>query len=82
MKRILALALALFLLGPSVAADGVSPVTMRVTETEPGRLLVQWRVPRQLPPQAIPSPVLPEGFATIGERTLVERPGAWILQQA
>jgi len=70
------------LIATSAAADGISPVTLKVKEQESGRFLAQWRVPKQLPPRAIPSPVLPESCRSVGERTLTERPGAWFVRQA
>ena len=82
MKRRLGLALGVVLVGTSAMPDGVPPVTVVVRENEPGRFLVSWRVPRQLPPRAIPAPVLPASWTATGERTLVERPGAWFLKQA
>jgi len=81
MKRLLGLLLGVAFLGSSALADGVRPVTVQIKEKEPGRFLVQWRVPRQLPARAIPSPVLPEACEAVGERGLVERPGAWLLRQ-
>ncbi len=84
MKRLLCLVLLVLGIvfpGSSALADGVRPVTLRMIEKEPDRFLVQWRVPQQLPTQAIPSPVLPEQCRPTGERTSVERSGAWLLQQ-
>ena len=81
MKRLALLILGVGLLGSSALADGVRPVTLQVKEQEPGKFLVQWRVPGQLPPRAIPSPLLPDSCSVAGERAVVERPGAWFLRQ-
>jgi hypothetical protein len=80
MKRLLRLVLGVACVGSTVLADGVRPVPLQVKEKEPGRFLIQWRVPKQLPPRAIPSPILPESCRSTGERTLIERPGAWFLK--
>jgi hypothetical protein len=68
--------------GVSVVADGILPVTLNLREQESNRFLAQWRVPKQLPPRAIPSPVLPESCRSAGERTVTERSAAWIVRQA
>ena len=68
--------------GSVAVADGVRPVTLQLKEKEPGRFLAQWRVPKQLPARAIPSPVLPASCRRVGERSLVDRGGAWVLEQA
>ena len=80
--RLILLVGAIGLIATSAAADGISPVTLKLKEQESGRFLAQWRVPKQLPPRAIPSPVLPESCRSVGERTLTERPGAWFVRQA
>lgn len=67
---------------PAVEADGVPPITLQIREQEAGRYLAEWRVPKQFPPRAIPSPVLPESCRAIGERGLTDRPGAWFVRQA
>ena len=68
--------------GSGVLADGVRPVTLQLKEKEPDRFLAQWRVPKQLLARAIPSPGLPASCRSVGERSLVERAGAWVLEQA
>lgn len=78
------LALLIFGIGSiaeSAADDGISPVTLKVKEQESERFLAQWRVPKQLPPRAIPSPVLPESCRAAGERSLTERSSAWFARQ-
>jgi len=81
-RRVVTLIGAIGLIATSAAADGVSPVTLKVKQQESERFLAQWRAPKQLPPRAIPSPVLPESCRGVGERTLTERPGAWFVRQA
>jgi len=74
--------LVLLILGWSSAlADDVRPVTLQIHETEPGKLSVQWRVPRVLPAHAIPEPVLPANCTPAGPRTFQELPAAWLSRQ-
>jgi len=54
---------------------------MRITETEPGRYKVTWRVPTVLPARAVPAPQLPEGCEPIGERSVTSQPGAWVFER-
>jgi hypothetical protein len=54
---------------------------MQVTETSPGRYVVQWRVPKALPARAVPAPVLPETCRPTGERSVVDQPAAWLLSR-
>jgi hypothetical protein len=79
--RLLGLITGFALIGPIVVADGIAPVTVKVREQEADRFLVQWRVPKQLPPHAIPTPVFPESCRSVGERSLTERPSAWFVRQ-
>ena len=62
----------------SAQADDVRPVEVQVKEQEPGLFLVQWIVPKVLPPQAMPSPSLPEECRGEGERTVRVQESAWI----
>ena len=80
--RIALLAVAIFFSDASALADGIQPVTLTLKEQESNRFLAQWRVPRQLPASAIPSPFLPESCSSVGEKTFTERPGAWFVRQA
>ncbi len=67
---------------PLVAlADVGPPAHMQVTETSPGRYVVQWRVPKALPARAVPAPVLPETCRPTGERSVVDQPAAWLLSR-
>ena len=81
-QRLSAVALAITLASPPVAADDVRPIQIQIREREPGAFLVQWRVPKLLPIQAMPNPVLPEECAPEGERILLDQPGSWVNQQA
>ena len=57
------------MLVPLVArADVGPPAHMQVTETSPGRYVVQWRVPKALPARAVPAPLLPETCRPTGEK--------------
>lgn len=70
------------MLVPLVArADVGPPAHMQVTETSPGRYVVQWRVPKALPARAVPAPVLPETCRPTGERSVVDQPAAWLLSR-
>lgn len=64
-----------------VLADVGPPVHLLVSERQPGRYHVQWRVPKALPPRAVPTPVLPESCQPAGRRTVVDQRDAWLLSQ-
>jgi hypothetical protein len=67
---------------PALAlADVGPPAHMQVTEREPGLYTVQWRVPKALPPRAVPVPVFPESCEPTGDRAVVDGPGAWLFEQ-
>jgi hypothetical protein len=77
-----AAAAALAVLVPVVVqADVGPPAHMQVTEKSPGVYAVQWRVPKALPARAIPTPVLPETCRPVGERFVVDQPGAWLFSR-
>ena len=46
--------------GPMAMGDDVRPVQVLVKELPSGVFDVQWSVPKVIPPQAMPSPRLPE----------------------
>jgi hypothetical protein len=69
------------LAGTVAVADGILPVTLNLKEQESNRFLAQWRVPKQLPASAIPSPLLPDSCRSAGEESITERAGAWLVQQ-
>ena len=74
----LSVLLALFL--PVVAvADVGPPAHMQITEREPGLYTVQWRVPKALPPRAVPTPALPETCGLVGEPEITDQPAAWLI---
>jgi hypothetical protein len=60
-------------------ADVGPPAHMQITEREPGLYSVQWRVPKALPPRAVPTPEFPETCSPAGEREVTDQPGAWLL---
>jgi hypothetical protein len=80
-------ALSLFVVGMLALAadvawgDDVRPVQVQLREQEPGRFLVQWQVPQLLPPEAMPTPRLPDSCVAEGERTIQEQPGSWLNRQ-
>ncbi len=67
--------------GPMLMADDVRPVQVLVRELPSGAFDVQWSVPKVIPPQAMPSPQLPEHCLPDGERTFIDRPSAWLTRQ-
>ena len=80
MKILLGIAIAASMLLPLVAvADVGPPAHLQITEREPGLYAVQWRVPKVLPPRAVPEPEFPETCQPVGEPTVVSQPGAWLL---
>jgi len=71
----------LMLLVPVLAmADMGPPVHMQISETEEGLYTVQWRVPKVLPPRAVPTPLLPETCRPTTEATVVQQPAAWLVE--
>ena len=77
---LLALVVSTFV-GPMAMADDVRPVQVLVKELPSGEFDVQWSVPKVIPPQAMPSPRLPEYCRPEGERTFIDRPSAWLTRQ-
>ena len=71
------IALSLFVPIPAVADVG-PPAHLQITERETGLYTVQWRVPRVLPPRAVPTPEFPETCQPTNERTVASQPGAWL----
>jgi hypothetical protein len=67
------------LLTATAAADVGPPAHMQISEREPGLYSVQWRVPKVLPPRAIPVPALPETCALIGDPEIADQPAAWLI---
>jgi hypothetical protein len=59
-------------------ADVGPPAHMQITEREPGLYAVQWRVPKVLPPRAVPAPELPETCSAAGDREVQDQGGAWL----
>ncbi len=77
MKTLLGVGIAVAILVPILAlADVGPPAHMQVTEREPGLYAVQWRVPKALPPRAVPTPEFPETCSPTGERAVTDQPGA------
>lgn len=79
MKALLGFAVAVAALFPILAvADVGPPAHLQITEREPGLYAVQWRVPKALPPRAVPSPQFPETCRPVDEREVAEQAGAWL----
>jgi hypothetical protein len=66
---------------PAAAALDGQPIQVQIQEQEPGAFLVQWRVPKIIPFEAMPTLALPEGCRAEGERTLIDQPGGWLNRQ-
>jgi len=62
-------------------ADDVRPVQVLVKELPSGAVDVQWKVPKVVRPQAMPSPQLPDQCRPDGERTFLDQPTAWLSRQ-
>ncbi|UCC82123.1 MAG: HupE/UreJ family protein [Gemmatimonadota bacterium] len=78
-KPLLLAGIALAALVPILAvADVGPPVHMQITEREPGLYAVQWRVPKALPPRAVPSPEFPETCTSVSDREVEDQGGAWL----
>ncbi len=78
-KSLLFAGIALAALVPILAvADVGPPAHMQITERETGRYAIQWRVPKALPPRAVPAPELPETCTPAGDREVTDQPGAWL----
>jgi hypothetical protein len=76
-----AIVIAGFALPSAARAHEGRPVNIQIKEREPGLFQVQWQVPKALPVQAMPSPVLPEPCRKEGERLVVDQPGARLNRQ-
>jgi len=71
----------LTLILPALAgADMGPPVHMQISETEDGLYTVRWRVPKALPPRAVPKPMLPEGCRLTTDPTVTNQPTAWLVE--
>jgi len=66
---------------PAASAHEGQPIQVQIQEQEPGAFLVQWRVPKTLPIEAMPALVLPESCRSEGELTVIELPAAWLNRQ-
>jgi len=78
----LALALSLTALVPLPSrADVGPPAHLRISEREPGLFVTQWRVPKALPPSAVPVPDLPETCEPEGDYSVEDQARAWLLTQ-
>jgi hypothetical protein len=81
-SRLLSVALALAFLAAAAWADGASPVTVVLRETEPGRAVLRWRVPEKVAALGAPTPRLPDSCPPVGTRSVTRIPGALVLEQA
>jgi hypothetical protein len=81
-QRLSVVVLALTVATVPASADDVRPIQIQIREREPGAFLVQWRVPKLLPIQAMPNPVLPDVCVAEGERILLDQQASWVNQQS
>jgi hypothetical protein len=65
----------------SVRADVGPPAHMRIAERESDLFAVQWRVPKALPPRAVPVPAFPEDCRATGDPAITQQPAAWLFDQ-
>ena len=65
-----------------VLADVGPPAHLRVSEREPGVFVTQWRVPKVLPPNAVPAPQLAETCVPQGEVEIDQQAGAWLFTRS
>jgi len=68
----------LLLIPEFARADVGPPAHLRISEREPGLFALEWRVPKTLPPKALPTPHLPERCEPVGRTQVDEQPGAWL----
>jgi hypothetical protein len=81
-KTLLCLGLALAALTPPASrADVGPPAHLRISEREPGLFVTEWRVPRVLPPKAVPVPDLPETCEPVGDYSVEVQARAWLFTQ-
>ncbi len=79
-RSVLAALAVAIIVAPAFGHEG-RPVQVQIKEREPGAFLVQWRVPKVLPVQAMPVPVLPESCRPEGERVFLDQPSGWMNRQ-
>jgi hypothetical protein len=64
-----------------ILADVGPPAHLRISEREPGLFVTEWRVPKMLPPRAVPVPDLPETCETVGTYSVEDQAQAWLFTQ-
>jgi hypothetical protein len=81
-KTLLLAGLAVALLATlSSRADVGPPAHLRISEREPGVFVTQWRVPKALPPRAVPAPELSETCEPEGDLIVDDQAQAWVFTQ-
>jgi len=65
----------------SSRADVGPPAHLRISEREPGVFVTQWRVPKVLPPRAVPAPQLAGTCEPEGDLVVDDQARAWIFTQ-
>ena len=65
----------------SSRADVGPPAHLRISEREPGVFVTQWRVPKVLPPRAVPAPQLAGTYEPEGDLVVDDQARAWIFTQ-
>ena len=80
-RWLLPLTAVLALIPPGIAAaDMGPPVHLQISETEEGLYIVRWRVPKALPPRAVPKPILPENCRPATDPSVTDQPAAWLVE--
>jgi len=64
---------------PVAVGDVGPPAHMQISEREAGSYTVQWRVPKVMPPRAIPVPSLPDTCVLVGDPEITDQPAAWLI---
>jgi hypothetical protein len=80
--RVLLIGAILVLAVAGVSADDVQPVQLQIRELPSGAFDVQWSVPKVIPPQAMPSPWMPDHCRPEGDSVFLDRPSAWMTRQS
>ena len=57
------------------------PVYIKIEEKKPGEYMVQWKVPRVLPPSAMPVSVLPDNCIAGGKPVVMQQANAFLNRQ-
>jgi hypothetical protein len=81
-KTVIWVAWTLLLSFQAAWADIVPPVNLQMKEVDTASVLVQWKVPVQIPVEATPRPVLPEQCVSKDDQAVVEQPGGRVYTES